>query len=503
MLVQKAGKVTTSKMERLKDSFMHSVRVSRVITGLNYATKLRKQKFNAFLIQKRSMLAEPEIMNFASTTPVKIEEIVMNVVGSSELICHSLKELRQTVCGPEKYTEILLKLNIVEKLAPLLDSVNSEIVLEAEWILINLAATHSEFSQDIISSKTHLKLFKLIHSFILSVQQHAMWILGNVAGSGSRGRRELLQAGVLKEIADLLETPIADTSLIQKLCWLMFNLLKEKYEPRVEEVKNFVELMNSLLISKDKNLKICSLIGLQAVTNGSVRIIRYVLDTIQVKELIECLKREEARNEALKVAGNMCTGCKKCIKKLLDHGFVPVISEILTAKNDNEALKECCWLLSNIALGPPSHIQCLIENLIPTFLCAIVTAAPNFKVKREAAYALVNMCERATVLQLYQIRLEEVMSALVLMLNVEDAKMIIVILKVLEKIFEIGGKEVEEFERLGGVKKLEELQLHPNVDVINKGCELLDKYFDCESLQIYDEPMEENGISTKNNMQID
>jgi len=469
------------KIEARRMNFMASVHSSHILLRLDYTTKLRKQRLNNFFNLQRTIVDSAQIEDICSDL-LKYKENI-------ELTHHLLRKLKASLTIS---TDVNLDLNVIEQLVSLLDSSSHETILEAECILADLSMSENKYCQYIISLDGHLKLLKLILFPDPLIQKQAVRTLGNIAGSGSMEREKLLHAGVLKQLNTLLEKNIDYKELIEDLCCLVYNLFKGNNKPKVKDIAKFLELINILLKSKDNQLVPYALIGLQGVTKINVQNIKYVVNKISIKEIINCADSKETRNEALKVLGNMCMGCAKSVKKLLDQPFLQLIAKILTAKDDNEAVKECCWLLSNIALGPPSHIQHLIDNFIPKLLCNIITTIGYFNIRKKAMYALINVYLNATTFQVFQICLVEVFDAIIQMVNIEDSQLIISILKVLDRVFELNKEGLVLFESLGGVKKLEELQLHPNVDVINKGCEILDKYFDDGELEFKsDEEMEE------------
>lgn len=70
----------------------------------------------------------------------------------------------------------------------------------------------------------------------------------------------------------------------------------------------------------------------------------------------------DMRRAALRVLGNICSGPVDYVEKVLASGCIPTLQAWVRPHfEDQELLKEACWLLSNVAVGPTEHIQLLID----------------------------------------------------------------------------------------------------------------------------------------------
>jgi importin subunit alpha-1 len=91
------------------------------------------------------------------------------------------------------------------------------------------------------------------------------------------------------------------------------------------------------------------------------------------------------------------SGNEKQTQVVINSGALQAFSFLISSRKN--LIRETCWVISNIAAGSESQIQALIDaNLIPSLL--VVMQQEPLDVKREAAWALSNMCTGGTFDQL-------------------------------------------------------------------------------------------------------
>lgn len=92
---------------------------------------------------------------------------------------------------------------------------------------------------------------------------------------------------------------------------------------------------------------------------------------------------------ALRCIGNFATANETDIlDQLLFHGALDSITNILLSANSN-LIKECCWVLSNIAASTAPHIDALSKH--PCFSRLIqIAISKNLDNRKEALWVLCN-----------------------------------------------------------------------------------------------------------------
>eukprot|EP00826_Nyctotherus_ovalis_P021907 TRINITY_DN17154_c0_g1_i1.p1 TRINITY_DN17154_c0_g1~~TRINITY_DN17154_c0_g1_i1.p1 ORF type:complete len:122 (-),score=35.68 TRINITY_DN17154_c0_g1_i1:74-439(-) len=106
---------------------------------------------------------------------------------------------------------------------------------------------------------------------------------------------------------------------------------------------------------------------------------------------------------------------------------------------------------------------------------------------REAAWALSNACFEANFEELLVLVGEGMFDAFVLMMSERDCEILMQILEAVDKALDAGAfkKENEvarEWEKVGGVTKLGELQLTKNSEVYNLVIKILEKHYTSDDL---------------------
>eukprot|EP00826_Nyctotherus_ovalis_P015023 TRINITY_DN14234_c0_g1_i3.p1 TRINITY_DN14234_c0_g1~~TRINITY_DN14234_c0_g1_i3.p1 ORF type:complete len:533 (+),score=122.47 TRINITY_DN14234_c0_g1_i3:59-1657(+) len=484
-----------AKLEERKKSFKPSCPLSRLILQENYAIKLRKQKKCELLSFKRAKLMMSEDRNFAQINPSAIlnshetstaEELDFTYQAlcspiDSALLLPLLEKLRMLLCGARECSKALDKHEFIPKLLELASSSYEKIQFEALWILINMTAMHSKYSQQILSLNGHAKLIPLLHTSS-KFKEQAIWLLGNIAGENEELRAELLKAGVLEEIVAVFKDNPNEIALVDTASWTIENLFKAEETPSATVITPFIELLNALMCSKESKKMRKGLEGLQKITANNEENIEIIVNEIDVKMLVACASRKESllKLTALQVINNICTGEESEIKKLISYGLISMIGETLRESKDKAILEASISIVSSIMVGSENCIQQLIDEFVFKHLTTIVQKMPV--VRHKAAAILVNACESGTESEIMQICVAGALEAFVTILELEDAMLELATLDVLDRILGLWNEDenvvAKEFDRLGIIAKLEELQLHPNIDVINRAQQLLDKHFD-------------------------
>lgn len=481
------------KLEERKKSFKPSCPLSRLILQENYASKLRKQKKCELLSFKRAKLMMNSDKSLVQTSPSAVlnshemptaEELDFTCQTlcspvDSALLLPLLEKLRRLLCGAGECGKALDKRELVPKLLELASSSCEKIQFEALWILINMTATQPKHSQQILLLNGHNALISLLRTSD-KVTEQAIWLLGNIAGENEELRAELLKAGALEGIAAVFKGNPNEVALVDTASWAIENLFKAQETPSATAIIPFVKLLNALMCSKESKKVQKGLEGLQRITNNNEENIEIIANEIDAKALIACANKKEnlLRLMALQVIRNICTGEENEIKKLITCGLVSAIGKILRESKDKAMLEASISIVSSIVLGSANCIQHLIDEFVFKHLAVIVQSVPA--VQHKAAALLVNACKSGTESEIMQICAAGALEAFATILELEDATLILGTLDLLDKILSLWNEDEnvvgKEFDDLGG--KLEELQLHPNIDVINRAQQLLDKHFD-------------------------
>jgi hypothetical protein len=83
---------------------------------------------------------------------------------------------------------------------------------------------------------------------------------------------------------------------------------------------------------------------------------------------------------AIRIIGCICAGDTEIVNKVIEVGALTSLATSLQLEKECSILIELCWAISNIALGPPEHIDKLIEMKVIHRLTEIISLYTDFRV---------------------------------------------------------------------------------------------------------------------------
>ncbi|XP_045727817.1 importin subunit alpha-8-like [Mirounga angustirostris] len=184
---------------------------------------------------------------------------------------------------------------------------------------------------------------------------------------------------------------------------------------------------------------------------------------------------------SLHTVGNIVTGTDHQTQVAIDAGMLPVLPQ-LRMHPKSSIQREAAWALSNVAAGPRQHIQRLIAcGMLPPLVALLKNG--EFKVQKEAVWTVANFTTGGTIDQLIQLVHSGVLEPLVNLRTIQDSKIFIIILDVISFILQAAEKLSEKenpcllIEEMGGIDKIEALQLHENPQVALTALNIIENHF--------------------------
>ncbi|EGD82097.1 hypothetical protein PTSG_02777 [Salpingoeca rosetta] len=353
---------------------------------------------------------------------------------------------------------------------------------EAIWCITNIAAGDTYHTQVVAECEAVPTLISLLSRGTDRIREQAAWALGNIAGDSEMMRDYVIECGVVEPLKKLIQTS-GQVPLLRNASWAVTNLCRgNKPPPAPAAVRPFLATLLKLLHSGDDEIVINGCWCAVFLSIGSTDNIQQVIETGACAKLVELLLHDKwaVVTPALRALGNIVTGndiqTQVCTHA---HAFMCTHVLIYCAR---AVKKECLWVLSNILAGTDAQIQAVIDaNLIQLVLDSLEHG--EFRVQREAAWALCNALASGADDQIRFMVSQGCIPPLCAMLKKHDAKLVGVVLQGLYSILTVGKRPAGEqndfhdaIEQCGGLETLMLLAVDENENISRRSRLLLEKF---------------------------
>uniref|UniRef100_A0A2K5Q4D9 Importin subunit alpha n=1 Tax=Cebus imitator TaxID=2715852 RepID=A0A2K5Q4D9_CEBIM len=459
---------------RGKDAFLRQQQ--RMAVSL----KLRKAEKDEQTLKRRN------ITSFCPDTPsektasgvavsLTLGEIIQVVNSSDPALCFQATQTARKMLWQEKNP--LLKLVVEAGLIPrsvefLKSSLYPCLQFEAAWALTNIAP-----------------LIALLSSPNLAVCEQSVWALGNIAGDGPEFRDKIISSNAIPHLLALISHTLPITFLLN-ITWTLSNLCRNKNLYPCDTA------VTQILLHHDSEVLSDACWALSYLTDSCSKRISQGVDTGVLPRLVALLNSSELNvlTPSLRTVGNIVTGTDEQTQRAIDRGILNVLPQLLQ-HNKPSIQKEAAWALSNVAAGPCHHIQQLLAYDVLPPLVAVLKHG-EFKVQKEAIWTVANFVTGATMDHLIQLVHSGILEPPVNLLTAPDVKIVLIILDVISFILEAVEKLSEKenvcllMEELGGIDRIEALQLHEKRQISLSALNTIKKHFSEEEDEIVDQDCE-------------
>ncbi|KAI3637181.1 hypothetical protein MIR68_004887 [Amoeboaphelidium protococcarum] len=349
----------------------------------------------------------------------------------------------------QPFLDKIIAVNIIPLVSDLLscDS-DPETQFEAAWILTNVAAGNNGQTRAVVNCGTIPKLVNLVQmSPHKGIREQSVWCLGNIAGDSIEMRSAVLDAGALQPLVDLIveemnsflaaapsTAPDSLSSVTKSAAFEIDQPLSNPTSPRKDRqytlntlriciwvLSNFCRgngtatmdwtLINYALPVLSQVLMCCSpdtvncddevlmdaCWALSRTLRGIHEDYEQVIVDVNLCRKIGQLctySNSQVQVPALRCLINIVSGSDVQTQQVIDAGVLPRLLHLLQYPKNDTVMKETCLIISNITAGTESQVNAVMSEqngLIISKLIDIVSNA-DYRIKREACWALCNAC---------------------------------------------------------------------------------------------------------------
>ncbi|KAG0049590.1 hypothetical protein BGZ83_005572 [Gryganskiella cystojenkinii] len=276
----------------------------------------------------------------------------------------------------------------------LLTGTDADEQLLATSVVTNMAAGGSTaLCEAALNTAPHLIQF--LDSQNVALVDQSAWALGNIAAEGPKSRDRLKDNGVLPPLIKLLDSK--DLNLVQTACFALSNLARGEGANKDALVKSGLikPLLHHLRVDTQPAVISEAAWVVVYLTSGpdsvSTQLLEHRLIPLLVEPLKQFLDQKALAIPLVRALGNIASGPDNNTSALIhEPGFLEAMLQYIQS-DCRPVKKESLWVMSNITAdhNGTDLIKVIDAGFIPVL--SRIATHQNYDIRKEAAYSLINL----------------------------------------------------------------------------------------------------------------
>ena len=476
------------------------------------SVELRKKKRLSSFSKKRALHSAPHFGNsnlFENLLPEHFLGLYPELFAPNLDENSKLEVLLNYISSSYEISDLILVLNRVLKNFPnsafaqvynsgvpkrLLNSLGSNPQLDRNIVscLVNLACAPQEYLQGLIEAQVVELIAKVFFSTECQVlKELCVWAHANLAGTDTNCRNKVIATGVWHACLRCLNQ---NTSLefLSTVVWMISNLCRGTPCPPRNLCREVLGMIPKFLRVNNAEVVKDTCWILNFLTDSSEELISEVLKTNCSKDILDLIanSNRDVQVPALRTVGNILAGSDFHTQTLLNLGVIEKLVPLL-ASPVRAIKKEALWGISNILAGNQQQVSQVIQH--PCMQCVVeCLQEPDLQLRKEAIWCVANSTRFLKAHLVVKLVEMGALEQLVESLEFPDSKVLMTVLKAVENILTAGNDALApkksfkvndfavKFHQIGGLNKLEKLQMHPNKLVYKMSVKIIGKFYGFE-----------------------
>lgn len=383
--------------------------------------EIRNQKRNEMLQKRRTMSISNEVSSYSISEIAEkvnsndVERIIEGVVEFRRLLSASKSPPVDTIVSSGLSPVFVRLIDINNPLFGQIPQEKTEKILhEAAWVITNIAAGSTNNTMSLVDAGVIPHIIRMITSGSPSLQDQAVWAIGNITGDCEKARDMALKEGLMDKMIVLIRSTIGkiDTDLLflKNQAWALSNMCRGRNPPPpMDHIRKAIPLILELLQIEETEILGDTYWALSYITDAGATAAEMVIQTGVIEQTIRRLalyqpsamldstsmvkKTESVLSPIIRTVGNITTYDDCHMDYILQLNVLPILKNVYSVsfegRKSSKIKKEICWVISNIMAGAPAHIDAAIkEGFLEILIHAINHGEQGVKI--EATWAICN-----------------------------------------------------------------------------------------------------------------